>query len=287
MPVLEPDPIQTAVDLAAQADVALVVAGLTREWESEGFDRVDMRLPGEQDELIRRVAAANRRTVVVMTAGGAVDMNAWLGRVPALLQAWYPGQEGGTAIAEILFGEVNPSGRLPATFERHWEDNPSYASYYPKPGTLEVHYEEGVFVGYRGFDSKGVEPLFPFGFGLSYTSFDYDKLSISPDTTGDGSVEVSFDLTNTGRRAGAEVAQVYVADSHSGVPRPPKELKGFAKVALQPGETRRVSVQLDRRSFAYYDVEARDWRVTPGTFRILVGRSSRDIVLDGKVSYTE
>ena len=272
--------------MAADADVIVVAAGFDDSTESEGADRT-FRLPPGQDELINAMADANRRTVVVMTAGGAVDMNAWLGRVPALLQAWYPGQEGGTAIAEILFGEVNPSGRLPATFERHWEDNPSYASYYPKPGTLEVHYEEGVFVGYRGFDSKGVEPLFPFGFGLSYTSFDYDKLSISPDTTGDGSVEVSFDLTNTGRRAGAEVAQVYVADSHSGVPRPPKELKGFAKVALQPGETRRVSVQLDRRSFAYYDVEARDWRVTPGTFRILVGRSSRDIVLDGKVSYTE
>ncbi|MBT8102493.1 MAG: glycoside hydrolase family 3 C-terminal domain-containing protein [Gammaproteobacteria bacterium] len=274
-----------AKSMAADADVVVIAAGFDESTESEGADRT-FRLPPAQDELINAMADANNKTVVVMTSGGAVDMNAWLEHVPALLQAWYPGQEGGTAIAEILFAAVNPSGRLPATFERHWEDNPSHDSYYPEPGTLKVHYEEGVFVGYRGFESKSVEPLFPFGHGLSYTDFEYGKLSISPDKTDDGNVTVSFELTNTGSRAGAEVAQLYVADSHSDLPRPPKELKGFAKVALEPRETKRVTVKLDRRSFAYYDVGARDWRVTPGTFEILIGRSSKDIVLKGNVSYT-
>ena len=272
--------------MAADADLVIVAAGFNDSTESEGADRT-FKLPAGQDELINAMVEANKQTVVVMTSGGGVDMNAWLDDVPALLQAWYPGQEGGTAIAEILFGAVNPSCRLPATFDRHWEDNPSFDSYYPQPGTLKVHYEEGIFVGYRGFESKNIEPLFPFGYGLSYTSFAYDQLSISPEQTDDGKVEVSFDLTNTGDRAGADVAQVYVADSHSDVPRPPKELKGFAKVHLQPGETKRVSVALERRSFAYYDVATRSWRVTPGTFRILVGRSSADIVLEGSLSYTK
>lgn len=277
---------ETAKAMAATADAIVVAAGFDESTESEGADR-SFRLPPGQDELIAAMLAANDKTVVVMTSGGAVDMDAWIDEVPAVLQAWYPGQEGGTAIAEILFGAVNPSGRLPATFERRLDDNPAYAHYYPRHGTLEIEYGEGIFVGYRGFDANDVEPLFPFGHGLSYTSFDYDRLSIAPDGTRDGRVTVSFDLTNSGGRTGAEVAQVYVADSHSSVPRPPKELKGFAKVRLQPGETQRVSIDLDRRAFAYYDVTAADWQVTPGTFRVLVGSSSRDIVLQGTVEYTE
>ena len=275
-----------AKTMAADADLVIVAAGFDDATESEGADRT-FRLPAGQDELINAMLEANKRTVVVMTSGGGVDMNAWLDRVPALLQAWYPGQEGGTAIAEILFGEENPSGRLPATFERHWQDNPSYDSYYPEPGSLRVHYKEGIFVGYRGFDSKNIDPLFPFGHGLSYTSFEYRKLSISPDHRDDGKITVTFELTNTGNRAGAEVAQIYVGDSHSDVARPPRELKGFAKVYLQPGETRQVSVDLDRRSFAYYDVAARAWRVSPGAFDVLVGRSSRDIVLKDNVTYAK
>jgi beta-glucosidase len=275
-----------ARELAANVDAVVVAAGFDAGTESEGADRT-FRLPPGQDELIREIAAANERTVVVMTAGGAVDMNAWLDRVPALLQAWFPGQEGGTAAAEILLGDVNPSGRLPATFERRLEDNPSYEFYYPEPGTLEVDYEEGIFVGYRGYEHNGTAPLFPFGHGLSYTTFEYGDLSVTPGTTGDGNVAVSFDLTNTGDRAGAEVAQVYVADTHSSVPRPPKELKGFAKVHLEPGETQRVTIGLDRRSFAYYDVESRDWAVTPGNFEILVGRSSEAVELRQILTFTK
>ena len=276
----------TAKQLAADVDAVVVAAGFDASTESEGADRT-FRLPPGQDELIREMAAANARTIVVMTSGGAVDTTGWLDRVPALLQAWFPGQEGGTAVAEILLGDVNPSGRLPATFERRWEDNPVYDYYYPEPGTLKTVYTEGVFFGYRGFEREGVAPLFPFGHGLSYTTFEYGELSVSPETTGDGNVEVSFDLTNTGDRAGAEVAQVYVADSHSQVPRPPKELKGFTKVFLEPGEKQRVTISLDRRSFAYYDVESGDWAVTPGDFEILVGRSSEAIELRRKLRFTK
>ena len=272
--------------MAAMADVVVIAAGFNDSTESEGADRT-FRLPPGQDELVAAMAEANENTVVVMTSGGAVDMNAWIDDVPALLQAWYPGQEGGTAIAEILFGDVNPSGHLPATFERRWPDNPAYPSYYPVPGTLTIEYKEGVFVGYRGFEENGVEPLFPFGHGLSYTSFKYSNLSISPDTTGDGVVEVSFDVSNTGERAGADVAQIYVADRHSDIARPPKELKGFAKVHLQPGATQRVTVHLDRRSFAYYDVEARGWTATPGSFDVLIGSSSAVIELRGKVTLSQ
>ncbi|MDJ0917392.1 MAG: glycoside hydrolase family 3 C-terminal domain-containing protein [Woeseiaceae bacterium] len=275
-----------AKTMAAQADVVVVAAGFDDSTESEGADR-SFRLPAGQDELINAMAEVNEKTVVVMISGGGVDTRPWLVNVPGFLQAWYPGQEGGTAIAEILFGDVNPSGRLPATFERKLEDNPSYASYYPAPGTLEVTYEEGIFVGYRGYDEYEIEPLFPFGHGLSYTSFEYAGLDVSPAETDDGSVTLSFDVTNTGDRAGADVAQLYVTDSHSLVARPPKELKGFTKVRLEPGETQRVELELNRRAFAYYDVNKNDWQVSPGVFRLLVGRSSRDIVLEGEVSYSD
>src|SRR5213078_1298840 len=207
-----------AKKLAAKADVVVLAVGFDPETETEGSDRT-FRLPPGQEQLIQEIAAANHNTIVVITSGGAVDMNGWLDRVPALIQAWYPGQEGGTALAEILFGDVNPSGRLPATFERRWEDNPVHDSYYPAAGTRRVAYKEGVFVGYRGYEHKGTKPLFPFGHGLSYTTFTYGNLSITQGITKGGSpeflwAEVSFDVTNAGKRAGAEVAQVYVGDAH-------------------------------------------------------------------------
>ena len=172
-----------------------------------------------------------------------------------------------------------------AQFERDWRESPAYGDYYPEPGTNRIIYDDGIFVGYRGYEKKRIEPLFPFGHGLSYTSFEYANLEVSPQTTGDGRVTVSFDVKNTGRRAGASVAQLYVADGHSPVERPPKELKGFAKVFLEPGGQERVTIELDRRSFAYYDVEAGDWTVTAGAFEILIGQSSREIELEGVVQY--
>jgi beta-glucosidase len=273
--------------LAARADAVVLAVGFDHETESEGADRT-FRLPPGQAELIREVVAANKNVVVVITSGGGVDMNDWVGLAPAVVAAWYPGQEGGTALAEILLGDVNPSGRLPVTFERRWEDNPASASYYPVGETKRVEYREGVFVGYRGYEKKGVGPLFPFGHGLSYTTFAYANLSVRPSGGGAGPLfEVSFDVKNTGTRAGAEVAQVYVGDGHARVPRPPKELKGFAKVVLRPGETRRVTVKLDGRSFAYYDAEGRRWRADPGDFDVLVGRSSAQIELRGRVALSE
>lgn len=264
-----------AKKLAASADVVVVAAGFDAESEAESADRT-FRLPLGQDELIQEMAAANKNTIVVMTSGGSVEMNAWLNRVPALVQAWYPGQEGGTALAEILFGDINPSGRLPVTFERRWEDNPVHDSYYPEPGTNRVVYKEGVFVGYRGYERSGTKPLFPFGFGLSYTTFSYTNLSIKPLSNNESGprYEISFDVKNTGTREGADVAQVYVGDKQTRVPRPAKELKGFVKVNLRPGETRRVLVVLDGRALSYYEVKSKQWRAEPGDFNVFVGRSS-------------
>jgi beta-glucosidase len=277
------DPIAKA--LAAKVDVVVVAAGFDPSTEAESSDRT-FRLPPAQDELVQAMAAANKNTVVVVTSGGNFDMQGWLDRVPALIEAWYPGQEGGTALAEILFGDTNPSGRLPATFEKRFEDNPVFDNHYPEPGTRRILYEEGVFVGYRGYEKNGVTPQFPFGYGLSYTTFKYGGLAVTPEKTKDGNVRVSFDVTNTGTRAGADVAQVYVGDGHAEVPRPPKELKGFAKVTLAPGETQRVTVELNRRSFSYYDVKTKQWRADPGVFEILVGRSSADLQLSGPLTLT-
>jgi len=274
-----------AKKLAAKADVVIVAVGFDPGSESEGADRT-FGLPPGQVELIQEMAAANKKTIVVLTSGGGVDMNAWIDLVPTLLEAWYPGQEGGKAAAEILFGDVNPSGRLPATFESRWEDNPVYDSYYPQAGSNRVIYKEGVFVGYRGYEHYGTTPLFPFGYGLSYTSFQYANLVIKPadvhaknDGISTPLFQVSFDVTNTGARAGADVAQVYVAEAHAKVPRPAKELKGFARINLKPGETKTATVTLDGRAFSYYDADAKKWRADSGEFQILVGRSSQDIQL--------
>jgi beta-glucosidase len=220
------------------------------------------------------VSRVNKRTIVVLTAGGNVSMSGWLNDVAGLLHAWYPGQEGGTAIAEILFGDVNPSGKLPASFEKRWEDNATFSSYYAKDKKLS--YAEGVFVGYRHFDTKDIEPLYPFGFGLSYTTFEYRNLKVTPSSSAaNPKVTVEFEIVNTGSRAGAEVAQVYVGEVKPDLPRPVKELKGFEKVSLQPGETTKISMTLEKQAFAYYDVGNKRWSVKPGGFVIGVGSSSR------------
>jgi beta-glucosidase len=270
-----------AVKIAASADVALVAVGFDPATESEGWDRT-FGLPPGQDELVRQVAAANKNTIVILTGGGGVDMSRWIDQVPTIIETWFPGQEGGTALGEILFGVTSPSGHLPATFERRLEDNPAFNTYYPKAGTLQVPYSEGVFVGYRGYEKNGTQPLFPFGHGLSYTTFSYTNLSVAPDAESSAPQPrwtVSFDITNTGQRTGAAVAQVYVSEGQAKVARPAKELKGFAKVALQPGETRRVTVPLDLRSLAYYDVAGKQWKADAGTFTVRVGGSSTDLSL--------
>ncbi|HET8654426.1 MAG TPA: glycoside hydrolase family 3 C-terminal domain-containing protein [Longimicrobiaceae bacterium] len=268
-----------ALQLAKRADAVVLAVGFDPHSESEGWDRT-FGLPPGQDALIRAVSAANPHTIVVINSGGAVDMTGWLDGVPALVQEWYPGELGGTALAEILFGAVNPSGHLPATFEKRWEDNPVHDSYYPTPGTLEIPYREGVFVGYRGYDHNHVQPLFPFGYGLSYTTFGYANPAVTPDagsTAANPRYTVSFDVTNTGPRPGAAVAEVYVSDAGARLPRPEKELKGFVRVMLQPGQTQRVTVPLDLRSLAYYDVQGKQWRADAGTYTIRIGGSSADL----------
>ena len=284
MGIVRPETLVTAEAkaLAARVDAVIVAPGFDAASEGESSDRTFKLLPG-QDELINQIAAANKKTIVVMTSGGGVDMSSWVDHVPALLEAWYPGQEGGTAVAQLLFGESDPSGRLPISIERRWEDNATHDSYYPKAGSKKVEYTEGVFVGYRHYDKSTVKPLFPFGYGLSYTSFAYKNLTISPVST-DQEVSVAFDVTNTGTRAGADVAEVFVGDQHAPVPRPAKELKGFAKVNLNPGETRNISVKLDRRAFSFYDVKTHTWVVAPGDFDVFVARSAADIELTGKVT---
>ena len=290
--VREGDYVDPAAEkIAASADAVIVAVGFDPQSESEGADRT-FQLPPGQDELIRKIAAVNKNTVVVITSGGSVDMNRWIDRVPALIEAWYSGQEGGAALAQIIFGDADPSGRLPVSFERHWEDNPVHDSYYPAEGATKVVYKEGVFVGYRGYQHNGAKPLFPFGYGLSYTTFRYRNLSIRPvngATAGSGSdlrYELSCDVTNTGKRDGADVAEIYVGELHPVVPRPSKELKGLARVFLRPGETRQVKVFLDGRAFSYYDVSAHRWQVDPGEFTIYVGRSVDRAELKGTISLT-
>ena len=265
--------------LAAKADAVIVCVGFDSKTEGEGADRT-FELPGGQDELIRKISAVNKNTIVVLTAGGNVDMTQWIDKVPVVLHTWYTGQEGGTALAQIVFGDYSPSGKLPASFERRWEDNPVFHSYYPPKGESRVQYSEGVFLGYRYFDQSETKPLFPFGFGLSFTTFAYSNLSVTPKSGNtDQPVTVSFDVKNTGHREGAEVAELYVGETHASVPRPVKELKGFAKVDLKPGESRRITLRLDRRSFSYYDVAKKDWNAEPGPFTVLIGSSSDKIQL--------
>jgi beta-glucosidase len=276
------DLVMRAAECARGADAAIVLVGDSEGIESEGFDRSGLALPEGQAELVRAVATANPRTIVVLLAGAPVTVEDWVDSVPALVDAWFPGQEGGTAIGEVLFGDVSPGGRLPLTFPRRWEDSPAHATY---PGRdLATEYAEGVFVGYRHFDRAGVEPRYPFGFGLSYTTFRYGDLRVEPARAGSAAgAEVSFTLTNTGARSGAEVAQVYVRDVQSSVPRPVRELKAFERVVLAPGASRRVTLPLGERAFAFYDVATHAWRVEGGAFEIGVGASSRDIRLTREI----
>ena len=278
LPPLPTNMLARAVALAAGADVALIFAGLNGEWESEGFDRPNMDLVGEQNALIEQVAAANKNTIVVLNTGSPITIP-WLDKVAAVVQAWYPGQECGNAIADVLFGDVNPSGKLTQTFPVRVEDNPAYINYPGENG--KVYYGEGLFVGYRYYEKKKLAPLFPFGFGLSYTTFSYDNLRLSTkefDPIGwQKSLQISVDVTNTGTRAGQEIVQVYIHDVQSRLQRPEKELKAFSKVALAPGERQTVTLSINDDSLAYYDDRAHEWIAEEGEFEVLVGSSSQDI----------
>ena len=285
-----------ATELAKIADVVVVAVGFSPETEGEGADR-SFNLPWGQDALIEAVAAANPHTIVTLTGGGSTDTRAWLDKVPALLHLYYPGQEGGTAVAEVLFGKHDPEGKLPFSFDRSWEENPSYNFYYPiqgadtslqvtEPGRPpvdyvipHVKYDDGLMVGYRYWTTTGKHPLYPFGFGLSYTTFSFSKLQVPASAASGSAVAVSFDVTNTGKVAGAEVAQLYVSDPSAKATRPERELKGFEKVHLAPGESKHLTIKLDARSFSYWDINNHKWTIDPGKFVIRVGDSSESTPL--------
>ncbi|RYP44424.1 hypothetical protein DL768_009096 [Monosporascus sp. mg162] len=285
------DYLQEAVDAAKEADVAVVIVGLDAEWESEGYDRQTMDLPkdGSQDRLIEAVVKANPRTVVVNQSGSPVTMP-WADRVPAIVQAWYQGQEAGNALADVLFGLQNPSGKLPTTFPRRIEDTPAWHNW---PGeNMRVLYGEGLYIGYRHYDRAKVPPLFAFGHGLSYTTFEYGRPSLSRKTLDASSapIDLVFAVSNVGPVAGAETVQVYVRDVRSKLPRPEKELVAFEKVFLEPDETKHVTIPLDRYAVGYYDDSIPAWIAEEGSFRVLIGASAADIrhsvAFDVKESFT-
>ncbi|MBT2725808.1 glycoside hydrolase family 3 C-terminal domain-containing protein [Bacillus sp. ISL-75] len=273
--------IAEAKEVAAQADSVILFAGLPDRYESEGYDREHLRMPENHRLLVESVAEVNRNIIVVLSNGSPIEMP-WIGNVRGILEAYLGGQALGGAIADLLFGDANPSGKLAESFPKQLSDNPSFLNF-PGEGD-KVEYNEGIFVGYRYYDTKKVEPLFPFGFGLSYTTFEYSNLSISQKEIQDTeTVTVSVTVKNTGDRAGKQIVQLYVKDVKSNVNRPEKELKGFEKVDLQPGEEKTVTFLLNKRAFAYYNVEMKDWHVETGEFEILVGESSQKIVLKDSI----
>lgn len=276
---------RAALELARRSDAVIFCGGHSDVTEGEGFDR-EFAMPAEQEELLLALTEANPKTVAVLTAGGNLDMRRWLDRVPALLYAWYPGQEGGTAIAEILAGKVNPSGRLPATFERALEDRSSCGCYHDADGDKRVALNDGVFFGYRHHERTGVAPQFAFGFGLSYTTFAYENLRVPATWSGRGSLKVQCEVRNTGARAGIEVVQLYLGDPEASVPRPQKELKAFAAVKLAPGKSRTVVFTLTRRDLQFFCPRRRAWEAEPGTFTVHVGASAADIRLTGQFTFT-
>jgi beta-glucosidase len=272
-----------AIKAASEADAVVVCVGFNQQIEHEGAER-PFELAKIQDSLINVVTKANPNTIVVINAGGNVYMEKWINGVKGLIHAFYPGQEGGTALAEILLGSVNPSGKLPVSFEKKWADNATFNNYYDTDGDKHVQYKEGLFVGYRHYDKNNIAPMFPFGFGLSYTTFTYSNLNVELSQEKDKVLaNVSFDIKNTGNFDGAEVAQLYISDLVAPVARPVKELKGFSKVFLKKGETKKVTITLDESAFSYYKDEIRDFGFDAGNFNIQIGQSSKNIKLSKEV----
>lgn len=276
-----------AIDLAKKSDLVLYFGGLNHNWgnDAEAADKPDLSLPYGQDNLIKELIKANPKTVVVLLCGSPLDLTPWMDKVPAILQTSFLGMEAGTVITEALLGEINPSGKLTMTFPKKLSDSPEFAlgEYPGKDG--KVNYNEGLLVGYRYYDTKNVEPLFPFGYGLSYTKFDYSNLILPAEMNlANGKIEVSCEIKNIGKVEGKEIVQLYVHEKECKVERPIKELKAFTKVSLKPGESKKVSLAFDKKAFAYYDDVKKDWVVNPGKFDILIGASSADIRLKGETT---
>jgi beta-glucosidase len=278
--------VSAAVELARDCDAIIFCGGFSGFSEGEGFDRTFAMQP-EQEELLLALTAANPNVIAVLTGGGHIDMRRWLDRVRAVLHAWYPGDSGGVAVAEILAGAVSPSGRLPISCERNPEDRSGFACYHDADSDRRVLLADGVFTGYRHHDRTGVPPLFPFGFGLSYTTFAYENLQLEPVMKRGKTLKVRFDIVNTGKRAGTEVAQLYLSDIEASVPRPVKELKDFAAVTLKPGRRKTVTLTLKPRHLEFFSLERRKWVAELGEFVVSIGASAADIRLLGRFSYGE
>lgn len=278
--------LEEAIEAAKKSDVALIFVGTNFSYESEGFDRENLSLPKNQDELIQKIIEVNPNTVVILTTGSPVLMTQWIEKVPALIELWFAGEEIGNAIASVLLGEVNPSGKLPMTFPVNWEDCSAYNSYKKESGI--TRYDDGIFVGYRHFDKNGINPLFPFGFGLSYTAFEYFDLKINKSKfSKNEEIEISFKVKNTGNVKGKEVPQLYISDPICSAERPIRELKRFTKIELIPNEIKEVKFILNDEDFKFYDVSLHDWKIEKGEFIISIGRSSHDIPLQCVVEYIE
>jgi len=285
-PVEKGNELQEAIDIAKEADVVVLNLGMAKNYEGEQRDRDYLELPPMQIKLFKEVLKVNKNVVVVLNNGSAMLMNDWNDKVPAIVEALYPGEQGGKALAQILFGEVNPSGKLPFTIMKKWEDHPAGKTY---PGEKDVaYYSEGIFMGYRHFDKYDIDPLYEFGFGLSYTTFEFSDLKLSK-TSMNKEDELIVELTvkNSGKVDGDEIVQLYISDKEASVEREVKSLKGFARVSLKSGESKTVSMKIDKSALAFYDVKSESWVVEPGEFEVLVGNSSRNILLNQKFKIYE
>jgi beta-glucosidase len=274
------NPVDKAIQTAKNSDAVIMFVGTTASIETEGIDREDLILPQKQDELIKLITGVNPNTLIVLNTGSPVLMNGWIDKVKGVIEAWFGGQEMSYAISDVLSGTFNPSGKLPLTFPKRWEDCSAYKTYGVKSGISE--YSDGIYVGYRHFDKNNIEPLFPFGFGLSYTTFQFGNLQLSK--IDKETVKVTFELKNTGQVSGAEVAQLYVSDLKTSIDRPIKELKGFKKVHLKSGESTKVEIILDKNSFSFWDPSSKQWKLEPGDFEISIGSSIKDIKLKGMIT---
>jgi len=280
-PVEKGTELEDAVKLAKASDIVIINAGLAKNLEGESRDRDYLELPPMQVKLLNEVLKVNKNIVVVLNNGSAMLMTEWADKVPAIVEALYPGEQGGKALAQILFGKVNPSGKLPFTIMKKWEDHPASKTY-PGEKTL-AKYSEGIFVGYRHFDKYDIEPLYEFGYGLSYTTFEYSDMKLSSEKISQNDIlEISLTVTNTGKIDGDEVVQLYISDTKASVEREVKSLKGFARVSLKAGESKTVSFKIDKSALSFYDADAKKWVAEPGEFEVLIGASSRDIRLKSK-----
>lgn len=272
------DIIADAIKAAKNSDVTIIFAGTNANYESEGFDRKDLILPNKQDEFIKKITEVNKNVIVVLTTGSPVLMDKWINKVDGLLEAWFAGEQAGNAIAEVLLGETNPSGKLPVTFPKRWEDCSAFNTYKKEDGT--TRYKDGIYVGYRHFEKNNIKPLFPFGFGLSYTTFNYNDIKLSSkEITRNDKLTVTFKLKNSGNMVGSEVVQLYIRDLQSSVDRPVKELKAFKKIGLKAGDEKPAQFTIDKNALSFFDPKTKEWVAENGEFEILIGSSSQDIKL--------